>query len=41
LSCRKGVQRFLEEHRGKLPSLVKREVRNKLETGRKNPIPRG
>ena len=31
------VQAFLEEHQTNLPSLVKREVRTKLETGRKNP----
>ena len=36
---RKGVQGFLDEHEGSLPSLVKREVRTKLETGKKNPIP--
>ncbi len=38
---RKGVQGFLEEHRGRLPSLVKREVRTKLETGKKKLMPRG
>ncbi len=31
------VHAFLEEHQTDLPSLVKREVRTKLETGRKNP----
>lgn len=32
-----GVKGFLEEHGEELPSLVRREVRNKLTTGRKNP----
>jgi 3-methyladenine DNA glycosylase AlkD len=32
-----GVQGFLEEHEENLPSLVKREVRTKLKTGRKTP----
>jgi len=32
-----GVRGFLEEHGEELPSLVRREVRNKLTTGRKNP----
>ena len=32
-----GVKRFLEEHGEELPALVRREVRNKLTTGRKNP----
>ena len=31
------VQGFLKHHEEDLPALVKREVRNKLETGRKNP----
>lgn len=35
-----AVRGFLERHADTLPSLVKREVRNKLETGRKNPGPR-
>ena len=34
---RPAVERFLEEHEAELPALVKREVRNKLTTGRKNP----
>lgn len=34
-----GVRAFLERHGGSLPSLVRREVRNKLETGKKNPRP--
>jgi 3-methyladenine DNA glycosylase AlkD len=34
---RSGVVGFLEEHEGYLPSLVKREVRTKLKTGKKNP----
>jgi 3-methyladenine DNA glycosylase AlkD len=35
---RAGVQGFLEEHGEELPSLVRREVRNKLTTGRKTPV---
>lgn len=31
------VRKFLERHEKDLPALVKREVRNKLETGKKNP----
>jgi 3-methyladenine DNA glycosylase AlkD len=34
---RNGVVGFLEKHEAYLPSLVKREVRTKLETGKKNP----
>ena len=34
---REAVARFLEEHDGVLAARVKREVRNKLETGLKNP----
>jgi 3-methyladenine DNA glycosylase AlkD len=34
---RSVVEEFLARHRGRLPSLVLREVRSKLETGRKNP----
>ncbi len=34
---RAGVRGFLKEHGEELPSLVRREVRNKLTTGRKNP----
>jgi len=34
---RESVRSFLEKHQESLPSLVKREVRTKLETGRKNP----
>jgi 3-methyladenine DNA glycosylase AlkD len=34
---RKAVERFLGKHDAHLPALVKREVRNKLTTGRKNP----
>jgi 3-methyladenine DNA glycosylase AlkD len=34
---RKAVQRFLTEHDGVLAARVKREVRNKLTTGLKNP----
>ena len=34
---RKGVIQFLEENETNLPSLVKREVRTKLKTGKKNP----
>ncbi|UCH43602.1 MAG: DNA alkylation repair protein [Dehalococcoidales bacterium] len=34
---RNAVERFLEEHEGELHARVKREVRNKLLTGRKNP----
>ena len=34
---RQAVERFLEEHEGELAALVKREVRNKLTTGVKNP----
>ncbi len=33
----KAVEAFLDEHDGSLAALVKREVRNKLRTGRKNP----
>jgi len=32
-----AVGHFLEEHQETVPALVRREVRNKLETGRKNP----
>ncbi len=34
---RQAVEQFLEEHESELASLVKREVRCKLTTGRKNP----
>ena len=34
---RAAVERFLRKHDHHLPALVKREVRNKLTTGRKNP----
>ena len=34
---RPAVEGFLEKHRLRLPARVKREVRNKLETGLKNP----
>ena len=34
---RQAVERFLEEHEGELAARVKREVRNKLTTGLKNP----
>lgn len=34
---RQAVERFLKEHELELPALVKREVRCKLTTGRKNP----
>ncbi len=34
---RERVQLFLDEHEEHLPALVKREVRNKLKTGKKNP----
>lgn len=34
---RPAVERFLQEHEGELAARVKREVRNKLTTGRKNP----
>lgn len=34
---RRAVEEFLEKHGKELPSLVKREVRNKLTTGVKNP----
>ncbi len=34
---RPAVERFLRKHDEQLPALVKREVRNKLTTGRKNP----
>ena len=34
---RDGVEGFLAEHDERLPALVKREVRNKLKTGKKNP----
>jgi len=34
---RSGVNRFLDEYEATLPSLVKREVRTKLKTGKKNP----
>jgi len=37
---RKGVQGFLEEHEESLPPLVRREVRTKLKTGKKNPASR-
>jgi len=39
LSVREGavVSRFVRQHEGRLAALVKREVRNKLATGRKNP----
>lgn len=33
-----AVRQFIEENKARLPSLVRREVRNKLETGRKNPL---
>lgn len=32
-----AVEKFIEEHETELPALVKREVRNKLTTGVKNP----
>ncbi len=32
-----AVRQFIEKHEARLPALVKREVRNKLSTGRKNP----
>jgi 3-methyladenine DNA glycosylase AlkD len=34
---RKAVEQFLEKHDAHLAARVKREVRNKLTTGRKNP----
>jgi 3-methyladenine DNA glycosylase AlkD len=34
---RRGVEGFLRDHDDAIPSLVKREVRNKLKTGKKNP----
>jgi 3-methyladenine DNA glycosylase AlkD len=34
---RLAVERFLRKHDARLPALVKREVRNKLTTGVKNP----
>jgi 3-methyladenine DNA glycosylase AlkD len=34
---RSGVEEFLKAHEDQLPALVKREVRNKLKTGKKNP----
>jgi phage replication-related protein YjqB (UPF0714/DUF867 family)/3-methyladenine DNA glycosylase AlkD len=34
---RRGVEEFLKRHDDVLPALVKREVNNKLETGKKNP----
>ena len=34
---RAAAERFLKEHEGELHARVKREVRNKLETGVKNP----
>ncbi len=34
---RRAVEQFLQKHEGELPALVKREVRSKLTTGRKNP----
>ena len=34
---RRAVERFLRRHDARLPALVKREVRNKLTTGVKNP----
>lgn len=34
---RGAVQRFVDKNEAQLPALVKREVRNKLVTGRKNP----
>ncbi len=34
---RRSVERFLRKHDEHLPARVKREVRSKLETGRKNP----
>ena len=33
----KAVRAFLEEHEGELAARAKREVRNKLKTGLKNP----
>jgi 3-methyladenine DNA glycosylase AlkD len=36
-----AVERFLEEHAGELPALVRREVRNKLDYGVKNPRKKG
>lgn len=33
----KAVQQFLEENGGRVAALVRREVRHKLLTGRKNP----
>jgi hypothetical protein len=38
---RGAVERFLRDHDGVLAARVKREVRNKLTTGLKNPRPRG
>ena len=35
---RKAVEQFLEKHEAELAALVKREVRCKLTTGRKNPL---
>jgi 3-methyladenine DNA glycosylase AlkD len=35
---RRAVERFLEEHAEALAARVKREVRNKLATGLKNPL---
>jgi hypothetical protein len=32
-----AVEKFVEEHRDELPALVKREVRNELTMGAKNP----
>ena len=34
---RAEVERFLVVHGGEIPSLVRREVRNKLDTGKKTP----
>ena len=34
---RAAVEKFVEDHRDELPALVKREVRNKLTLGVKNP----
>jgi hypothetical protein len=31
------VKQFVAENEARLPALVRREVRHKLETGRKNP----
>ena len=35
---RQGVEQFLADHKRQLAARVKREVRNKLETGLKNPV---